>query len=153
MGDKDEERVWNRIFDRKDRYNLAKIAYIPYLLANNINTELALERPEWEPVFADSQTREVGGEVTGVEELREDGVYIVRRDINVRPGGRLKITPGVTLKFEHSIGMMIAGEIIAEGDLKGGKTHTHPSLIYTLIVINSAWLITGFKIYKHKKIL
>ena len=36
-------------------------------------------------------------------------------------GGRLKITPGVTLKFEHSIGMMIAGEIIAEGDLKGGE--------------------------------
>ena len=48
--------------------------------------------------------REVGGEVTGVEELRADGVYFVRRDINVRPGGRLKITPGVTLKFEHSIG-------------------------------------------------
>jgi hypothetical protein len=41
----DEERVWGRIFDRKDRYNLAKISYIPYLLANNINTELALERP------------------------------------------------------------------------------------------------------------
>jgi hypothetical protein len=40
-------------------------------------------------VFADSQTREVGGEVTGVEELREDGVYIVKRDINVRPGGLL----------------------------------------------------------------
>jgi hypothetical protein len=38
----------------------------------------------------------------------------------------LKITPGVTLKFEHSIGMMIAGEIIAEGDLKGGNTYnTH----------------------------
>jgi hypothetical protein len=45
LGDKNEEKVWNRIFDRKDRYNLAKIAYIPYLLANNINTELALERP------------------------------------------------------------------------------------------------------------
>ena len=39
-------------------------------------------------------------------------------------GGRLKITPGVTLKFEHSIGMMIAGEIIAEGDLKGGNNTT-----------------------------
>ena len=37
-------------------------------------------------MFADSQTREVGGEVTGVEELREDGVYFVKRDINVRPG-------------------------------------------------------------------
>ncbi len=103
MGDKDEERVWNRIFDRKDRYNLAKIAYIPYLLANNINTELALERPEWEPVFADSQTREVGGEVTGVEELREDGVYIVRRDINVRPGEKDSIACTSNMYTKYSV--------------------------------------------------
>lgn len=43
----------------------------------------------------------------GVEELREEGVWTVRRDINVRPTGRLKITPGVTLKFEHSVGKSI----------------------------------------------
>jgi hypothetical protein len=47
--------------------------------------------------------------------------FLFIKDINLFLGGRLKITPGVTLKFEHSIGMMIAGEIIAEGDLKGGK--------------------------------
>ena len=121
LGDKDEKKVWSRVFDRDDRYNLAMISYVPYLLANNINTELVLERPEWEPVFADDDTREVGGEVTGVEELRSDGVYYVRRDINVRPGGRLKVTPGVTLKFEHSIGMMVSGELIAEGDLQGNQ--------------------------------
>ena len=77
------------MFDRDDRYNLAKINYIPYLLSPNINTELVLERPEWEHVFdsadaasvEDGNTREVGGEVTGVEELRADGVYFVRRDI------------------------------------------------------------------------
>ena len=40
---------------------------------------------------------------------------------SVRPGGRLKITPGVTLKFEHGVGMMVSGEIIAEGDLQGGQ--------------------------------
>ncbi len=114
--------MWERVFDRDDRYNLAKITYVPYLLSNNINTELVLERPEWEPEFMlDRDAREVGGEVTGVEELREDGVYVVRRDINVRPNGRLKITPGVTLKFEHSIGMMVSGELIAEGDLQGGQ--------------------------------
>ena len=44
-----------------------------------------------------------------------------KKNLTFFTGGRLKITPGVTLKFEHSIGMMIAGEIIAEGDLKGGK--------------------------------
>ncbi|QQP38368.1 Putative LOC100120269, partial [Caligus rogercresseyi] len=121
LGHKDEKIVWSKIFDRDDRYNLAKIDYVPYLLSNNINTELVLERPEWEPRFIDPETKEVGGDVTGVEELRSDGVYIVRRDINVRPSGRLKITPGVTLKFEHSVGMMIGGEIIAEGDLQGGQ--------------------------------
>ena len=121
FGDKDEERVWSRVFDRDDRYNLAKIAYIPYLLSNNINTELVLERPLFEHQFINYRTREVGGDVAGVEELREDGVYIVRRDINVRPSGRLKITPGVILKFEHSVGMMVSGELIAEGDKKGGQ--------------------------------
>ena len=44
LGHKDEKRVWSRVFDRDDRYNLAKINYVPYLLANNINTELVLER-------------------------------------------------------------------------------------------------------------
>ena len=121
LGDKDEETVWSRIFDRDDRYNLAKINYIPYLLSNNINTELVLERPMFEHRFINMRTREVGGDVSGVEELRDDGVYIVRRDINVRPSGRLKITPGVTLKFEHSVGMMVSGELIAEGDRQGGQ--------------------------------
>ena len=61
LGHKDEKTVWNRVFDRDDRYNLAKIKYVPYLLSNNINTELVLERPEWEPDFIDPETREVGG--------------------------------------------------------------------------------------------
>ena len=121
LGDKNEETVWRRVFDRDDRYNLAKIGYIPYLLSNNINTELVLERPMFEPQFINTSTREVGGDVAGVEELRENGVYFVRRDINVRPSGRLKITPGVTLKFEHSVGMMVSGELIAEGDMQGGQ--------------------------------
>jgi len=121
LGHKGEREVWLKVFDRDDRYNLARIAYVPYLLSNNINTELVLERPEWEPAFADDDLREVGGEVQGVEELRSDGVYVVRRDINVRPNGRLKITPGVTLRFEHGVGMMVSGELIAEGDLQGGR--------------------------------
>ena len=121
LGGKNEEQVWRRVFDRDDRYNLAKITYIPYLLSNNINTELVLERPMFEPSFINATSREVGGDVSGVEELRENGVYFVRRDINVRPSGRLKITPGVTLKFEHSVGIMVSGELIAEGDRQGGQ--------------------------------
>ena len=52
--------VWSKIFDRDDRYNLAKISYIPYLLSNNINTELVLERPLFEHQFIDRVNKEVG---------------------------------------------------------------------------------------------
>lgn len=51
--------VWSKIFDRDDRYNLAKIEYIPYLLSNNINTELVLERPLFEHQFIDRVNKEV----------------------------------------------------------------------------------------------
>ena len=121
LGDKDEETVWERVFDRDDRYNLAKIQYIPYLLSNNINTELVLEKPLFEHIFINRETKEVGGDIAGIEELRETGVYTVTRDINVLPNGRLKITPGVVLKFEASVGMMVSGELIAEGDNQGGQ--------------------------------
>ena len=121
LGDKDEEAVWERVFDRDDRYNLAKIQYIPYLLSNNINTELILEKPLFEHIFINRETKEVGGDIAGIEELRETGVYTVTRDINVLPQGRLKITPGVILKFEASVGMMVSGELIAEGDNQGGQ--------------------------------
>lgn len=109
------------MFDRDDRYNLAKIQYIPYLLSNNINTELILEKPLFEHIFINRETKEVGGDIAGIEELRETGVYTVTRDINVLPQGRLKITPGVILKFEASVGMMVSGELIAEGDNQGGQ--------------------------------
>ena len=121
LGDKDEETVWEKVFDRDDRYNLAKIQYIPYLLSNNINTELVLEKPLFEHLFINRDTKEVGGDIAGIEELRDTGVYTVTRDINVLPNGRLKITPGVVLKFEPSVGMMVSGELIAEGDNQGGQ--------------------------------
>ena len=60
---------------------------------------------------------------------------------NFFTGGRLKITPGVTLKFEHSIGMMIAGEIIAEGDLKGGTT-------WLLNLLQDLWHTYGIFIFQ-----
>ena len=121
LGDKDEQTVWERVFDRDDRYNLAKIEYLPYLLSNNINTELVLEKPLFEHLFINRETKEVGGDIAGIEELRETGVYTVTRDINVLPNGRLKITPGVVLKFLPSVGMMVSGELIAEGDNQGGQ--------------------------------
>ena len=41
--------------------------------------------------------------------------FRVVRDISVRPGGRLQISFGVTLKFLPSVGIMVGGQFHAEG--------------------------------------
>ena len=66
--------VWSKIFDRDDRYNLAKISYIPYLLSNNINTELVLERPLFEHQFIDRVNKEVG--ITIVKSKMKSGTSL-----------------------------------------------------------------------------
>jgi hypothetical protein len=45
----------------------------------------------------------------------KSGEYIVERDINVRPGGKLILQPGVTLRFPPAVGMMVAGKLDARG--------------------------------------
>lgn len=59
-------------------------------------------------------TNLVGGEVDGQEVLKP-GEYIVERDINVRPGGKLVLQSGVTLRFPPAVGMMVAGQLDARG--------------------------------------
>lgn len=103
------------MFFRKDRYNLAKIEYLPYLLHNsNPGANTIIPNPTFVPQFVTPGTNLVGGEVDGQEELRA-GEYIVERDINVRPGGKLILQPGVTLRFPPAVGMMVAGKLDARG--------------------------------------
>lgn len=100
---------------RKDRYNLAKIEYLPYLLHNsNPGANTIVPNPTFVPQFIRPDSNEVGGEVDGQEELKA-GEYIVKRDINIRPGGKLILQPGVTLRFPPAVGMMIAGKFDARG--------------------------------------
>lgn len=83
---------------RKDRYNLARIEYIPYLLHNsNAATNRILEISTYVPQFYTTGNKAIGGEVDGTETLKA-AEYIVERDINIRPGGRLTLEPGVTLR-------------------------------------------------------
>jgi hypothetical protein len=87
-----------KIVYRKDRYNLAKILYMPHLLhSSNPGTSTIMSFTTFVPQFYPSPGSGLGGEVDGVESLRA-GEYVVERDINVRPGGRLTIEPGVTLR-------------------------------------------------------
>ena len=70
---------------------------------------------------------EIGGEITGQEEFIDHGVYHVSRDIVVHPTGRLTVAFGLTLRFDHSLGTMIGGELVAEGSTStdGGITFLH----------------------------
>ena len=102
-------------FHRKDRYNLAKIEYIPYLLQSNNPGAIAKhDLPTFVPSFQEPGTNDVGGEIDGEQSLKA-GEYTVKRDINVRQGGTLNLHPGVTLRFQPAVGIMIAGKLVASG--------------------------------------
>lgn len=115
IGFSSEEQIYSRVFDRKDRYNLAKIIFLPFLLhSSNPSANVIISQPTYVSQFNKPGTNLVGGEVDGIESLKP-GEYIVERDINIRPGGRLILQPGVTLKFPSSVGIMVAGYIEARG--------------------------------------
>ncbi|XP_025830817.1 protein bark beetle [Agrilus planipennis] len=115
LGSTDEATIFHRLFDRNHRYNLAKIAFIPYLIHNsNPLTSRFNPNQLYVPTFAFRGSNKVGGEVEG-EETLSAGEYIVEKDINIRPGGKLTLEPGVTLKFPPSIGMMVGGKLEARG--------------------------------------
>nr|KAF7437889.1 hypothetical protein H0235_000280 [Vespula pensylvanica] len=115
LGFTEENKIFERLFHRKDRYTLAKIEYIPYLLhSSNPAANTIISNPMFVPRFVTPDTNLVGGEVDGQEVLKP-GEYIVERDINVRPGGKLVLQSGVTLRFPPAVGMMVAGQLDARG--------------------------------------
>lgn len=120
-------RIYNRIFDRKDRYNLAAVEFLQYLLnGNDLDTQdlISLDFLRDKTMrFRNPGSYEIGGEVMG-EVTLEAAEYVVRKDIFVRPGSRLMVAPGSTLKFEQSIGMMVQGRLESDG--------THGKIRYTL---------------------
>ncbi|XP_038215102.1 protein bark beetle isoform X2 [Zerene cesonia] len=115
LGFGEEEKVYNRLFHRKDRFNLAKIIYMPYLLhSSNPGATQINYNSLYVPQFNVPGSNIVGGEVEGIEILRQ-GEYDVVKDINIRPGGKLILQSGVTLRFPPAIGMMVAGKLDARG--------------------------------------
>lgn len=110
-----EEKLFSRLFHRYDRYNLAKINFIPYLLHNsNPNTNKISPYQLYVPIFHTTNTNVVGGEIEGEETLIA-GEYVVEKDINIRPNGKLTLEPGVTLRFPPSVGLMVGGRLEARG--------------------------------------
>lgn len=115
LGNSDEEKIFYRLFHRKDRYNLAKIEYLPYLLHNsNPGSNVIMKNPTFVPQFHIEGSDKLGGEVDGLESL-PSGSYTVERDINIRPGGKLILQSGVKLNFVPNVGIMVAGKLEARG--------------------------------------
>ncbi|KAK5644294.1 hypothetical protein RI129_008139 [Pyrocoelia pectoralis] len=115
LGFSEEEKIFHRIFDRTDRYNLAKVVFVPYLLHNsNPSTTRFNYLPLYVPIFHKQHLNVVGGEVEGEESLVA-GEYVIEKDINIRPGGKLTLEPGVTLRFPASVGIMVGGRLEAHG--------------------------------------
>lgn len=115
LGFNTDEKIFHRIFHRYDRYNLAKILFIPFLLHNTnpLTTRINVHQ-FYVPKFSSGLSDKIGGEIEG-EETIPKGEYVVTRDISIRPGGKLTIEPGVKLRFPPSIGMMIGGRLDARG--------------------------------------
>ncbi|KAF7992731.1 hypothetical protein HCN44_005075 [Aphidius gifuensis] len=115
LGSSDENKILDKLFYRKDRYNLAKIDYLPYLLHdNNPASNIKRDDQYYVQQFIKTGTNLIGGEIDGQLTLY-NGEYIVERDINIRPGGKLILEAGVTLKFPPAVGMMVAGTLTAHG--------------------------------------
>lgn len=116
LGSKFERDIFERIMDRRDRYNLAVVHFHPFLLSsNNVETPVIEPGQMSEPDFFDPiDAHIIGGEVNG-EITLHDGIYTVTRDIYVHDTGTLTIAFGTTLEFSEGMGMMVAGIVRTEG--------------------------------------
>lgn len=109
--------IYKRIFDRKNRYNLAQVEFLQYLMSPEdleFGNDLSFDR-ERDKITSFKNGNKIGGEVKGLEELNP-GVYLVTDDIYVRPGSTLSLKPDTILKFADSTGMMVQGRLEASGN-------------------------------------
>src|SRR5690606_16032740 len=60
--------------------------------------------------FQETSSKRIGGEIRGLYQL-QPGTYQVVNDILIAPNSVLSLRENTTLEFEHSIGMMVQGEL------------------------------------------
>ncbi|KAI8515001.1 hypothetical protein Bbelb_075920 [Branchiostoma belcheri] len=113
-----------KIFDYNSRYTLAKVDFTPYLLSPDISNLTLSGSVEPANKFV-ILNRTIGGTIGGNVFLSKRlSPYVVTRDINILPSGRLVLEAGVRLEFLMHVGMMIHGQLIAEGTKKANITLT-----------------------------
>ncbi|CAM1311440.1 Uncharacterised protein g5687 [Pycnogonum litorale] len=107
--------IYKRIFDVKNRCNLAKVKFLRYLLiGTDLETTLVSNLIHDEKVLEFRNGQTIGGKVRGNVRL-ERGDYVVKSDIYVDSGSHLYLDPGVTMKFDQSVGMMVQGRLESVG--------------------------------------
>lgn len=126
-------QIYDRIFDRKNRYNLAQVEFLQYRTTeSDFETPSMLSYDRERDKFMPFQVgNTIGGEVAGFHRIGQ-GIFNVVKDIFVRPGSTLTISEGATLNFDQSIGMMVQGKLECFGKARdpirfsGSNSHLSP---------------------------
>lgn len=115
---RDHGIIYRRLFDQKNRYNLAELEYYPVLKDEWLyGTYDTSDEPRYRWTF------ERGTRIGGVLETAfttdyRIKKYTVDRDIFVLKDAVLNIRQGTVFEFESSVGMVVHGRLNAEGKLK-----------------------------------
>ena len=105
--------IYRRIFDRKNRYNLAFVEYLPYRTDEydfDTNELISSEQERDKRINFYNGGKLLGGEIRGIYNLPA-GTYLVNNDIYVAPNSVLSLKENTVLEFDYSIGLMVQGEL------------------------------------------
>lgn len=120
----DPKVIYERIFDVKNRYNLAKVQFLQFLkVETDVETTYMSDVYNENRIMRFRDGNSIGGEIMG-EVVLEAAEFQVKGDIYVRSGSKLVIRPGATLKFDQSIGMMVQGNLESVGTASNPITFT-----------------------------
>lgn len=115
-GNKDDPKfIYKRIFDVKNRYNLARVEFLQFLkVETDVETTYVSDILEKQNIIKFREDQVIGGAVMGEVKL-ESAEFDVKSDIYVQSGSTLILSPGTVLKFSQSVGMMVQGYLRSEG--------------------------------------
>lgn len=134
--------VYERIFDIKDRYNLARVEFQPYIYSEtDLDTTIYISNvDEQRSIMPFREKDTIGGFVMGEISI-EKGTVTVTRDIYVTPGSKLHIHSGAELLFQPFIGLMVQGELHSIGyddeKIVYSMTSTNPEIKSTSVRLSS----------------
>ena len=126
-GTTDENVIVDRIHDFGYCSRLASVEYFPYLISpsgqpvsSSVTRTMQITRPDGI----------VRGRVAKDTTLSASGSpYVVVGDISVLPGRKLTIEAGVELRFIHNTGILVEGQLVADGTAISSVLLTDNSLV------------------------